>query len=313
MCFTSGSGRGLAGGAGMSEQVEWRTLGLIVLVYGVWALATVWLAALWLPLAVVVTALALALHSSLSHEALHGHPFQVRKLNEVLVFPAIGLFIPYIRFRDTHLDHHRDENLTDPYDDPETNYMDPAVWSCLSRPMQIVLRFNNTLFGRLVIGPIVAQVNFTGADLRLIRDGDRVVAWAWVWHFVGVVPVILWLVYVAQMPLGAYVISAYIGISIIKIRTFLEHRAYEQVNGRTVVIEDQGWLAFMFLNNNFHLVHHLHPRVAWYDLPRLYFENSEEYMGRNDGYRYASYAEVFRRYFLRAKDQVPHPLWRSTK
>ncbi len=297
----------------MSERVEWRTLGLILLVYGVWVLATVWLAALWLPLAVIVTALTLALHSSLSHEALHGHPFRLRKLNEALVFPAIGLFIPYIRFRDTHLEHHRDENLTDPYDDPETNYMDPAVWARLSRPLQVLLRFNNTLFGRLVIGPVVAQLNFTDADWRLIRGGDIGVAWAWVWHFVGVVPVVLWLVYVAQMPAWAYVLSAYIGISIIKIRTFLEHRAYEQVNGRTVVIEDQGWLAFMFLNNNFHLVHHLHPRVPWYDLPRLYFENSEEYMGRNDGYRYASYGEVFRRYLLKAKDQVPHPLWRSTK
>jgi hypothetical protein len=32
---------------------------------------------------------------------------------------------------------------------------------------------------------------------------------------------------------------------------------------------------------------------------------------RNDGYRFASYAEVFRRYFWRAKDPVAHPLWRS--
>ncbi len=288
-------------------------MALILLTYAVWAMATTWLAALWLPLAVAITALMLALHSSLSHEALHGHPFRARWLNEALVFAAIGLFIPYIRFRDTHLAHHRDENLTDPYDDPESNYLDPAVWQRLPRPMQVLLRFNNTLFGRLVIGPVVAQVNFIGADWRLVLAGDKGVAWAWVWHFVGIVPVALWLAYVAQMPVWAYVLAAYIGISIIKIRTFLEHCAYEQVNGRTVVIEDQGWLAFMFLNNNFHLVHHMHPEVAWYDLPRLYFDNSKQYLSRNDGYRYASYGEVFRRYLLRAKDQVPHPLWRSTK
>ena len=30
---------------------------------------------------------------------------------------------------------------------------------------------------------------------------------------------------------------------------------------------------------------------------------------RNEGYRYASYGEVFRRYFLKAKDPVPHPVW----
>ena len=288
-------------------------MALILLTYAVWAMATTWLAALWLPLAVAITALMLALHSSLSHEALHGHPFRARWLNEALVFAAIGLFIPYIRFRDTHLAHHRDENLTDPYDDPESNYLDPAVWQRLPRPMQVLLRFNNTLFGRLVIGPVVAQVNFIGADWRLVLAGDKGVAWAWVWHFVGIVPVALWLAYVAQMPVWAYVLAAYIGISIIKIRTFLEHCAYEQVNGRTVVIEDQGWLSFMFLNNNFHLVHHMRPEVAWYALPRLYFDNSKQYLSRNDGYRYASYGEVFRRYLLRAKDQVPHPLWRSTK
>ena len=292
------------------RQMEWLTLGLIGLTYMVWGFATIWLAQLWLPLAVLVTTLTLALHSSLSHEVLHGHPFRSRLLNEALVFPAIGLFIPYIRFRDTHLDHHRDELLTDPYDDPESNYLDPAVWDHLSQPKRLILRFNNTLIGRLLIGPVVAQLGFMAADWRLIRQGQRHVAWAWVWHIVGVVPVMFWLIYVAQMPIWAYVLAAYMGISIIKIRTFLEHRAYDRVTGRTVVIEDQGWLAFMFLNNNYHLVHHLHPSVPWYDLPRLYFENSQSYLEKNDGYRYRSYGEVFRRYLLRAKDQVPHPLWR---
>ncbi len=297
----------------MFEQVEWKTLGLIALTYVVWALATGWLATIWLPLAIGVTALSLALHSSLSHEVLHGHPFRNRLLNEALVFPAIGLFIPYLRFRDTHLDHHRDENLTDPYDDPESNYLDPAVWDQLSPMMRVVLRLNNTLFGRLLIGPIVAQVTFTGSDWRLVRGGDSNVVWAWVWHFVGIIPVVFWLAYVGHMPLWAYVLAAYFGISTIKIRTFLEHRAHEQVSGRVVVIEDRGWLAFMFLNNNFHLVHHLHPGVPWYELPKMYFANSEQYLQTNHGYRYRSYGEVFRRYFFRAKDQVPHPLWRSTK
>jgi len=297
----------------MSLKVEWPTFGLIVATYAVWALATVWLATLWLPLAIVVTALTMALHSSLCHEVLHRHPTQNQWLNEALVFVAIGLFIPYTRFRDTRLEHHIDDNLTDPYDDPETNYLDPAVWDRMSTPMQAVLRINNTLLGRLLIGPVVAQVNFMSADWRLIRAGQSGVAQAWVWHFAGIIPVALWLAYVAQMPVWAYILSAYIGISMIKIRTFLEHRAYGQVMGRTVVIEDQGWLAFVFLNNNFHLVHHLHPRLAWYELPRLYFADPEHFLKQNDGYRYASYNEVFKRYLLKAKDQVPHPIWHSTK
>ena len=37
----------------------------------------------------------------------------------------------------------------------------------------------------------------------------------------------------------------------------------------------------------------------------------ERYLAVNDGYVYRSYGEVFRRYFWRAKDPVPHPLWPS--
>jgi len=55
----------------------------------------------------------------------------------------------------------------------------------------------------------------------------------------------------------------------------------------------------------------MHPRTPWYRLPELYQANKERYLGRNGGYRYGSYGEIFRRYFLKAKDPVPHPLWRS--
>ena len=112
-----------------------------------------------------------------------------------------------------------------------------------------------------------------------------------------------------QMPWWAFGLSVYGALAILKIRTFLEHRAHEDARGRTVVIEDRGPLALLFLNNNLHVVHHMHAMVPWYRLPRLYRENRQRYLSRNAGYRYASYAEVFRRYFWRAKDPVPHPLW----
>jgi fatty acid desaturase len=65
----------------------------------------------------------------------------------------------------------------------------------------------------------------------------------------------------------------------------------------------------LFLNNNFHVVHHMHPGVAWYKLPALYFGNRAHYLRRNDGYQYRSYAEIFRQFLFRAKDPVPHPIW----
>ena len=54
----------------------------------------------------------------------------------------------------------------------------------------------------------------------------------------------------------------------------------------------------------------MNPGVAWYRLPALYRAGKERYLSYNDGYVYRSYGEVFRKYLLRPKDPVPHPLWR---
>jgi fatty acid desaturase len=112
------------------------------------------------------------------------------------------------------------------------------------------------------------------------------------------------------LPLWAFFLATYAALSVLKIRTFLEHRAHDRARARTVIIEDRGPLALMFLNNNLHVVHHMHPRVAWYKLPALYRRHRDHYRRRNEAYIYRSYGEIFRAYFLRAKDPVPHPVWR---
>ncbi len=289
--------------------VEWPTLALVVVCYGAFVAGSVWLAEWWLPAGIAVTTLAIALHSSLSHEVLHGHPFRSRLASEALVSPAVGLAIPYIRFRDTHLAHHLDSVLTDPYDDPESNYQDPAVWVRLPVWRRAVLNFNNTLAGRLLIGPLIAQEAFMRADWAAIRSGDRAVLKGWLWHIPALVPAVWWMLAVSSLPVWAYLLSAYMGLSILKIRTYLEHQAHERARGRTVIIEDRGPLAWIFLNNNLHVVHHMHPRMPWYRLPKLFRENRARYLSRNDGYYYRSYGEVFRRYLTQRKDPVPHPLW----
>nr|WP_299165876.1 fatty acid desaturase [uncultured Tateyamaria sp.] len=275
-----------------------------------------WFAAVWLLpgvslfLSCVVLTLVLVLHASLTHEVLHGHPFPSQWLSEGLVIINPGLFVPYLRFRDTHLAHHQDANLTDPYDDPESNYVDPVVWRTLPCWVQLLLRFNNTLAGRMAIGPAVGMFVFVRADIRVIRAGDRQVMFGWALHVPGLC-VVLYGVALSPMPVWLYVSAAYFALSVLKIRTFLEHQAHEKARGRTVIIEDRGLLAFLFLNNNFHVVHHMHPRVPWYRLPALYRAHSARYLACNEGYRYQSYAEVFARHFWRAKDSVAHPLWSS--
>lgn len=294
------------------REAEWPTLALLAGCYAVWALAVFRLPGVSLWLAVPVAGWAAAQQSSLQHEAIHGHPFRHRWLNAAVVFPALALVIPYARFRDSHLAHHRDPVLTDPYDDPESNYLAERDWASLAPWTRAVLRVNNTLAGRLVIGPLIGQASWMMSDWRLAREGDRRVILGWLWH-VPAVAVALALVAASSMPLWAYGLAAYLGLSLLKIRTFLEHQAHEKVRGRTVIIEDRGPLALLFLNNNLHVVHHMHPRVPWYRLPELYRANRALFLGVNDGYRYGSYGEVFARYLLSAKDPVPHPLLRRER
>lgn len=292
---------------GKTEEIEWPTLALLGVTYLVWVVGTL----LWphsALLALILTGIAVAQFSSLQHEALHGHPFRSGALNEALVFPALALFVPYRRFRDTHLQHHYDPALTDPYDDPESNFVDPAVWARLSGPMRALLRVNNTLLGRILIGPVLGTWSFVAKDVALMRQGDATVRKAWGMNLLGALPVLAWLFW-AGMPLWAYLLSVYLGMALLKIRTYLEHRAHDAFRARTVIIEDRGPLSLLFLNNNFHVVHHMHPAVPWYKLPAIYAARKDHYQRRNEGYVYRNYAEVFRRYLTRAKDPVPHPIW----
>jgi fatty acid desaturase len=259
------------------------------------------------PAAFVLLVLALTLHSSLQHEVLHGHPFADPRLNELLVALPIGLVYPFRRFRDLHLAHHRDETLTDPYDDPESNFMCPKVWARMGRVQRIVLRANNALLGRMLLGPAIGTFAFLRAEIALVRAGRRDVMFAWCLHAAGIVAVVLWIA-AAPVPAWVYLSAAYLALSILKIRTFLEHRAHDIARGRTVIVEGRGLLPFLFLNNNFHVVHHAKPRLPWYRLPAAYRQGRDEWLRRNEGYMYTSYWQVFRSHFVTPKDPVPHPL-----
>jgi len=273
-----------------SRRFQWPTWAILCLCYVLFAVASTWLANISIFLAIGVVGLSAALHSSLSHEMMHGHPFKNKHLNAALVFPAISLAVPYMRFRDTHLAHHVDERLTDPYDDPESCYMDPKVWNTLSDRMKTILKANNTLAGRMLIGPVLGQFAFMATDWALIRKGDRRVLLGWLWHIPAAILPLWWL-------------------AILKIRTFLEHQAHEDDQGRTVIIEDRGLFSLLFLNNNFHSVHHQHPGIVWYDLPKLYDSKRNQFLQHNGGYHFSSYAQVFRSYFFKTKEPVSHPLW----
>ena len=288
---------------------EWPTLGLLALVYIGFALVLLNADQISILFSIILLTPLITLHSSLQHELIHTIEQRRPWLAQTLVFPAVGLFIPYLRFRDQHLAHHQNENLTDPIDDPESFYLATEIWRDLPAWKQSILQFNNTLFGRILIGPLVGFLTFTASDLCLWRKKrDMSVLIAWAVH-IPAVALVVWYVSLSALPFWAYFIAAYLGLSVLKIRTYLEHRAEEQANGRSVIIEDRGILAFLFLNNNFHAAHHAHPSVRWYHLPKLFAMNRKKFLGQNRGYYFRNYREILRAYLFHAKEPVEHPLW----
>src|SRR6185312_15414565 len=153
---------------GTAPAIEWPTVGLIAVTYGGWAAAGLFLWPNNPVLALLVLTVTLALQSSLVHEALHGHPTRRAWINELLVGLPIGLVYPYRRYKPLHLRHHADENLTDPFDDPESYYQ--AVWKHqeLPRFIKALLSFNNTMLGRFVLNPLLGTVGFLLSEVRLI-------------------------------------------------------------------------------------------------------------------------------------------------
>ena len=259
-----------------SANIEWPTIGIAAVCGLMIAITVIDSESITLWAAIPVLTVALTLYSSLQHEVLHGHPFNHRWLNEALVCIPAGLFVPYRRFRDTHIQHHVDSLLTDPQADPESNYIDPAIWQRMDMPLRILLRINNTLAGRMSLGPIIGLYVFYKGDIKAIAKGNFNIALAYMQHVFCMVPFVWWYTHYATMPVWAYVMAAYGAMSLLKVRTFLEHRAHENIQARTVIIESRGFFALLFLNNSFHLIHHNHPDMAWYRLPALY-ANQRDY------------------------------------
>ena len=281
---------------------------MMVLCYGVWFAAGIYFWPTNPILCLLVMAVTAALHSSLQHEALHGHPTNKAWINELSVgiLPLAPAY-PYRRFKALHLRHHNDENLTDPYDDPESYYLDGRKWDEVSTPLRFLLAINNTMLGRVIIGPILMVWGFFATELKLIWAGDVKVRNAWVLHIAGLAFMATLMQAAFGLPFWLYVVtSGYIGMSIISVRTYCEHQFAHDNNHRTIIVENSP-LSILFLNNNLHLVHHRAPTLPWYKLPALMREKRAEWVALNDGYVFGGYFDIFKRFALKAKEPIVHP------
>ena len=288
--------------------VEWRTLALALAIYGGWMLLTWHHAALPLWARLLGGAWFVAWQGSLQHEVMHGHPTRHRAVNTLFGFPPLSLWLPYVRYRQSHLRHHLDERLTDPLDDPESYYWTQAQWQALSRVGRGLVAVQSTLLGRLLIGPLWSIVRFLKFEMLALLAGDMSLARIWATHLLGVAAVLYWVVGVCGMAVWDYLLCfVYAGAALSLVRSFAEHKADSHVERRTAIVETSWLFGVLFLFNNLHVAHHLRPTLPWYELPAWYARNRAGLAARNGGLVYCGYGDVFRRFFLRPYQQSIHP------
>jgi fatty acid desaturase len=292
----------------VTPRIEWPTIALAAVIYAMWFALTLFWAHLPFWTLTLAAAWTTAWHMSLQHEIIHGHPTRIRWVNNGVGQWPLALWLPFENYRHSHLDHHNDERLTDPLDDPESYYWRQEDWDGLGRFGRAIIRLQASLLGRLLIGPFWASAKLWKTQFAEMAAGDRTAVRAAIAHVLEMAVVLIWVVAVCRMPLFTYLFCfVYAGTSLAMVRSFAEHRAESVVERRTAIVEKSWILGPLFLFNNLHVAHHMRHTMPWYALPRWYRVNRAALIERNGGLVYDSYFEVIRRYFLRPHDQSLHP------
>jgi fatty acid desaturase len=265
----------------------------------------------WASIPTVVLAIAggwlLAWHGSLQHEVLHGHPTRIRPVNDLIGSVPLALWLPYALYKRAHLKHHNDEWLTDPIEDPESYYLTGDVWQRTGAFGRLLAVVDNTLAGRLIIGPLVSLATFWGHEASHFARGDFRNVRIWFFHLIGCALVLTWVLAVCGMPLWVYLVTVYTGIGFSRLRSFAEHQYAGAKEERTAIVENTPAFGLLFLYNNLHIVHHSRPALPWYKIPGLYKANRDAFLKLNGGLVYNGYFEVARRYLFRAHHEPVHP------
>jgi fatty acid desaturase len=290
------------------RAVEWPTLVLAILIYGMWFAATFFWRALPWPVMAALGSVAVAWHMSLQHEIIHNHPTRWRRLNRAIGAWPLALWLPFEVYRITHLQHHNDNRLTDPLEDPESYYFTTEQWRLLGPAGRALARAQSTLAGRLILGPALAMGRFWAGEAQKLARGNLRHASILARHLIQVVLVLTWVVGVCGMPFWLYFWAfVYLGTSLALIRSYAEHRAEAEVERRTAIVENSWLLGPLFLFNNLHVVHHMRANLPWYELPRWYRLNRDAVIARNGGLVYRSYFDVAWRYLLKPHHVPVHP------
>ncbi|HET7735609.1 MAG TPA: fatty acid desaturase [Nocardioidaceae bacterium] len=243
------------------------TLGLFgVAAYGV--VAGGWSAWLTIPMCGAVTFLMF----SVLHESTHHAVSTNTRLNNAFGHLSMPFVAPYTTFpmiKFIHIEHHRNTN--------EPMSVDPDNWTSQGPWWQLPLRWATIDLWYLVyyllrlherpkrelvptIGMFVVVV---GASAVLATSGYAVeVATFFAGQRLGMMVLAWWFDYLPHHGLTAT-------------------QREDKYQATRVRVGGEGWLTPLFVYQNYHLVHHLHPSVPFYRYIRAWRRNEQAYLDRN--------------------------------
>jgi fatty acid desaturase len=281
------------------NRSEWPTWLLIATIYGSWFGTALNARSIGLPLAIMLLAVLSCWYMSLQHELLHGHPTRFPLVNALLGFAPLAFWFPYQIYRESHLRHHDDENLTDPDLDPESYFVSACRWNDAGTCLRYVYKLRNTLIGRMLLGPAFSICgSWRFAAMQLTRGNNRGrVAANWAAHLLALGVLAAWLDRRCGISPAVFAFGiGYPALSLGAIRSFHEHRIAREVRERTVINEAAWPWRLLFLNNNYHLVHHDLPHVPWFALRSVYETSRQQYIERSGGFLVQGYSVWLRLY-----------------
>lgn len=287
-----------------SEMPTWL---LMVVIYGGWFSTSAFSATLGLFASTALLILFTTWYLSLQHELIHGHPTRWPRVNQLFGLLPLAVWYPYGLYRDSHLAHHRNQLLTLPGVDPETYYFSADRWLQLNHWQQRVIHLRNTFIGRLLLAPLLDIFGVLSGMLTSFRRGEKRAIVMWLVHFTLLALLFVWLRHNGVSVLGYLLAVSYPALAITKIRSFLEHRAADDPLARSAITETSLPWRLLFLNLNYHSVHHDLPGVPWYGLRKIWLRDKERYARRNQGFVVKGYREWWRHYRFRPVDVTVHP------
>jgi fatty acid desaturase/ferredoxin len=206
------------------------------------------------------------------HEAIHyavGRPKWLNELFGRLSVPFVGLWVTYPVIRFIHIEHHRNTN-----EDPRT---DPDAWSHAGPGWQLPLRwltidawYSRFCLPRMLGRPRKDLVGLLINETLLVALVGALIVLGYGWDFV--------LIYLIPQRLGLGILAWWFD--------WLPHHDLG-VSGKTDTIRASrvrvGWERLMnplLLYQNYHVVHHVHPRIPFYLWMKAWQKSEADYLDR---------------------------------